>query len=134
MPVTWYSRRASARTLFRISLSRMFKGPDRRIGSRMMRSSSFIVGILHPLRTKCGRGKRAEGLVARPRWLKCNDLKTKPLILAIQGLEFEWGGRWDSNPRQPESQSGTLPTELRPPQRNGHYMVAPTAKKRDSST
>ncbi len=26
-----------------------------------------------------------------------------------------WGGRWDSNPRQPESQSGTLPTELRPP-------------------
>src|SRR5690606_12614067 len=25
------------------------------------------------------------------------------------------GGRWDSNPRQPESQSGTLPTELRPP-------------------
>ena len=26
-----------------------------------------------------------------------------------------WGGRWDSNPRRPESQSGTLPTELRPP-------------------
>lgn len=26
-----------------------------------------------------------------------------------------WGGRWDSNPRQPESQSGTLPTELHPP-------------------
>ncbi len=27
----------------------------------------------------------------------------------------EWGGRWDSNPRRPESQSGALPTELRPP-------------------
>ena len=27
----------------------------------------------------------------------------------------EWGGRRDSNPRQPESQSGTLPAELRPP-------------------
>ena len=28
----------------------------------------------------------------------------------------KWGGRWDLNPRQPESQSGALPTELRPPQ------------------
>ena len=27
----------------------------------------------------------------------------------------KWGGRWDLNPRQPESQSGALPTELRPP-------------------
>ena len=26
-----------------------------------------------------------------------------------------WGGRWGSNPRQQESQSCTLPTELRPP-------------------
>ena len=30
-------------------------------------------------------------------------------------LEIEWGERRGSNPRQPESQSGTLPTELRPP-------------------
>ena len=29
----------------------------------------------------------------------------------------KWGGRRDSNPRQPESQSGTLPAELRPPLR-----------------
>ena len=28
----------------------------------------------------------------------------------------KWGERWDSNPRQPESQSGALPTELRSPQ------------------
>ncbi len=27
----------------------------------------------------------------------------------------QWGDRRDSNPRQPESQSGALPTELRPP-------------------
>ena len=27
----------------------------------------------------------------------------------------KWGERWGSNPRQPESQSGALPTELRPP-------------------
>ena len=26
-----------------------------------------------------------------------------------------WGERWDSNPRQPGSQPGALPTELRPP-------------------
>ena len=26
-----------------------------------------------------------------------------------------WGGRWESNPRQLESQSSALPTELRPP-------------------
>ena len=31
------------------------------------------------------------------------------------GLMF-WGGKWDSNPRQPESQSGTLPTQLFPPE------------------
>ena len=29
--------------------------------------------------------------------------------------ESKWGERRGSNPRQPESQSGTLPTELRPP-------------------
>ena len=36
----------------------------------------------------------------------------------IQGIDFTenlWGDRWGSNPRQPESQSGTLPTELRSP-------------------
>jgi hypothetical protein len=32
-----------------------------------------------------------------------------------QPSQFKWGGRWDSNPRRPESQSGALPTELRPP-------------------
>ena len=30
-------------------------------------------------------------------------------------MHWGWGGRWDSNPRQLESQSRTLPTELRPP-------------------
>ena len=31
-------------------------------------------------------------------------------------IERKWGGRPGSNRRQPESQSGALPTELRPPQ------------------
>ena len=31
------------------------------------------------------------------------------------GIGKKWGDRRDSNPRQPESQSGALPTELRPP-------------------
>lgn len=39
---------------------------------------------------------------------------TNPPAARARGSEF-WGGRWDSNPRQPESQSGTLPTELHPP-------------------
>jgi hypothetical protein len=34
-----------------------------------------------------------------------------------------WGGRWDSNPRRPESQSGALPTELRPPSSNHRLLV-----------
>ena len=37
-----------------------------------------------------------------------------PHNLQLCGLEI-WGDRRGSNPRQPESQSGTLPTELRSP-------------------
>ena len=33
--------------------------------------------------------------------------------------QFRWGGRRGSNPRPPESQSGALPTELRPPSEPG---------------
>jgi hypothetical protein len=39
-------------------------------------------------------------------FLPCRKLLLLPKI---------WGGRWGSNPRPPESQSGALPTELRPP-------------------
>ena len=35
------------------------------------------------------------------------------LDVLLKGIS--WGDRWGSNPRQPESQSGALPTELRPP-------------------
>ena len=40
-----------------------------------------------------------------------------PCVPGGQGFvkDNQWGGRWGSNPRQPESQSGALPTELRPP-------------------
>ena len=38
--------------------------------------------------------------------------KKKPVFIRAF---ISWGGRRGSNPRQPESQSGTLPTELRPP-------------------
>ena len=50
----------------------------------------------------------------RPKWVKLG-----PLYLNFRRrlkLKLKWGGRWDLNPRQPESQSGALPTELRPPQ------------------
>ena len=38
----------------------------------------------------------------------------------IKALKW-WGERRGSNPRQPESQSGTLPTELRPPLKISDY-------------
>ena len=34
---------------------------------------------------------------------------------ACQPAIPRWGERWGSNPRQPEPQSGALPTELRSP-------------------
>ena len=39
--------------------------------------------------------------------------------------QTNWGGRRGLNPRPPESQSGALPTELRPPQARD-YRVAVT--------
>jgi hypothetical protein len=35
--------------------------------------------------------------------------------IRVDSAGKEWGGRWDSNPRQPGPQPGALPTELRPP-------------------
>jgi site-specific DNA recombinase len=47
----------------------------------------------------------------------------KPFDLMAKCSETKkWGGRWGSNPRQPESQSGALPTELRPPQMLNAYL------------
>ena len=43
------------------------------------------------------------------------ESKSGALPLGDIPLWEKWGERWDSNPRQPESQSGALPTELRPP-------------------
>ena len=45
-------------------------------------------------------------------------LRTVNLLKSLDFLTtavLKWGDRWDSNPRQPESQSGALPTELRSP-------------------
>ncbi len=39
--------------------------------------------------------------------------------------EIFWGDRWGSNPRQPESQSGTLPTELRSPLHKDETIASP---------
>ena len=36
--------------------------------------------------------------------------------MAENRIDEKWGGRPGSNRRQPEPQSGALPTELRPPQ------------------
>lgn len=43
------------------------------------------------------------------------DKISVPFYKRLIFLKILWGGRWDSNPRRQESQSWTLPTELRPP-------------------
>ena len=43
----------------------------------------------------------------------------------LRGKEI-WGDRWGSNPRQLESQSRALPTELRPPLKDYVELVCPT--------
>ena len=50
------------------------------------------------------------------------------------GISDFWGGRWDSNPRRLESQSRTLPTELRPPLslRYGRRPIMATERGRNS--
>ena len=40
---------------------------------------------------------------------------TEGFLLKLSCWGIQWGGRWGLNPRPPESQSGALPTELRPP-------------------
>lgn len=42
---------------------------------------------------------------------------------ACQPAIPRWGERWGSNPRQPEPQSGALPTELRSPCRNAKVLI-----------
>ena len=68
---------------------------------------------LRALWTTCGRR------VAQVRRDTSGDAKRigrkTPARYPVRALNL-WGGKWDSNPRQPESQSGTLPTELFPPQ------------------
>src|SRR5882724_129231 len=65
-------------------------------------------GLKHPPYLTVARQVPA----ARPRSGRC-------LVSAFGchrlGATQKWGGRRDSNPRRPESQSGALPTELRPP-------------------
>ena len=44
-----------------------------------------------------------------------------------------WGGRWGSNPRRPESQSGALPAELRPPLAKSNYIGKTSRRARQPS-
>ena len=57
--------------------------------------------------------RRAPGAEPHFNHLK-SKTKRRPVFRPRRLLKI-WGGRWESNPRQPESQSGALPTELRPP-------------------
>ena len=57
----------------------------------------------------------------------------RKLSLRSNKQERGWGDRRGSNPRQPEPQSGALPTELRPPAlRSTFYGFNPLPSSRDS--
>ncbi len=45
-------------------------------------------------------------------------------FVANKSFAIMWGDRRGLNPRQPEPQSGALPTELRPPYYNLNFMHA----------
>ena len=45
-------------------------------------------------------------------------------FVANKSFAIMWGDRRGLNPRQPEPQSGALPTELRPPYYNWNFMHA----------
>ncbi|KTD75266.1 hypothetical protein Lwal_3307 [Legionella waltersii] len=44
-----------------------------------------------------------------------SSCKDSDRIFELEKIYYTWGERWDSNPRQPGSQPGALPTELRSP-------------------
>ncbi len=73
------------------------------LASALGTASRRTAGVLRTLRVL------VEPMGSRPIVRICK--KQSPLTRALH----DWGGRWDSNPRRQESQSWTLPTELRPP-------------------
>ncbi len=101
----------------------------------MYRASRSAAGVLHAglrhdtLRCRT-RSKRSDAARARdgpPRHTSCAAKQKRKSRLSycvsarrqdVPSRTKTWGGRWDSNPRRPESQSGALPTELRPPWSN----------------
>ena len=52
------------------------------------------------------------------------SFRLRPFRITLQDNLECWGGRWGLNPRPPESQSGALPTELRPPLNTFHQRMA----------
>jgi hypothetical protein len=56
----------------------------------------------------------------------CQTLKK--LAVPAVALCVGWGEWWGSNPRQPEPQSGALPTELHPPLLAGFKYTVSTVK------
>ena len=67
------------------------------------------------------------------------QIKQRRPIARSRRLRKIWGGRWESNPRQLESQSSALPTELRPPccgatLQTGYNLTEAWCGRRDSNS
>ncbi len=95
-----------------------------------MKHTKTGISILIPVNDWCGR-RDSNSHTLRHWNLNPACLPIPPLPLTVlprstqntvffrppetPGQPLNWGGRRGSNPRPPESQSGALPTELRPP-------------------
>lgn len=68
-----------------------------------------------------GKAEKASTVIAdherlqRQLYEKAGQFTKDPLSAKDPNNSDKWGERWGSNPRQLESQSRALPTELRPP-------------------
>ena len=67
--------------------------------------------------SRAAPGRFVDGLACgNLAWMDCeSETGQRPAVISPASGKEKWGGRWDSNPRQPRSQPGALPTELRPP-------------------
>ena len=87
--------------------------PFYQVISGFLISSILIKGLkADTLSTRNFHARRIRRIFPALRWRNARKKKRQTMSLAFFLI---WGGRWGSNPRQQESQSCALPTELRPP-------------------
>ncbi len=83
---------------------------------RMVRKERLELSRVTPLEPKSSASTNSATLAQITAIALCSAVNSvDDRHKAVQVVNSDWGERWDSNPRRPESQSGALPTELRSP-------------------